>query len=156
MKRLALLSVLCACVCYSQTYYINVRLKGGGTTSIPIRDIQRITFSFSQGGITGNEDAGKYAPVIKTFCLLQNYPNPFNPNTTIRFELPRSGNVEIRIFNVAGQLVRTLEGSFLAPGAHAIVWDGKSDGGQSVGSGAYLYQIAFDNTLLTRKMLLLK
>ena len=155
MKRLALLSILCACVCYSQTYYINVRLKGGGTTTIPIQDIQRISFSFSNHSVTG-VDATKYATVIKTFNLLQNYPNPFNPSTTIRYEIPSPGDVHVTIFNVNGQVIKEFTGSSEQAGIHTMVWDGKNNAGQTVGSGVYIYKVTFQNSVLTRKMLFIK
>jgi len=151
MKRLFLFFVLASCTVHAQTYYMNVRLKGGGTTSIAVQDIQKLTFS----GVTEVGDE-RLANVIKTFTLLQNYPNPFNPSTTIEFQIPRSGNVEIRIFNLAGQLVRTLVSTSQAAGAHKVVWDGKSSSGQIVATGAYVYQVSFENSVLANKMLFIK
>ncbi len=151
MKRLSILLILYACTVYSQTYYMNVRMKGGSTTSIPVQDIQKLTFS----GMTnvGNE---RIANVIKTFTLLQNYPNPFNPTTTIEYQLPKSGNVEIKIFNLNGQLVSKLEGTHQIQGVHTVVWDGRNSGGQTVASGMYIYQVVFENSMLAKKMLFLK
>ncbi|MBI4810963.1 MAG: T9SS type A sorting domain-containing protein, partial [Ignavibacteriales bacterium] len=130
MKRIAFLFILCACSVYSQTYYMNVRIKGGGTTSIPVNDIQKLTFSGTTA--VGNE---RLATVIKTFALLHNYPNPFNPSTTIEYQLPKTGNVEIKIFSINGQLVKTLESTHKIAGTHAVVWDGKNNTGQTVASG---------------------
>lgn len=154
MKRFAVLFILCACAAYSQTYYMNVRLKGGATTSFPVQDLRKITFS----NITavGSDEAKKFLTVIKTFNLLQNYPNPFNPNTTIRYEIPKSGNVDIRIFNINGQLVKTVENGFQATGTHTVVWDGRSNSGQSAASGVYICQVEFENSILAKKMLFLK
>lgn len=152
MKRLAILLILCVCSVYSQTYYMNVRMKGGGTTSIPIQDIQKLTFSGISTAV-GNE---RLATVIKTFALLQNHPNPFNPSTTIEYQLPKTGNVEIKIFSINGQLVKTLESTHQVTGTHAVVWDGKNNGGQTVASGLYVYQVAFENSMLAKKMLFIK
>jgi hypothetical protein len=152
MKRLAILIILCVCSIYSQTYYMNVRMKGGGTTSIPIQDIQKLTFSDVSDAV-GNE---RLATVIKTFTLLQNYPNPFNPNTTIEYQLPKAGNVEIKIFSINGQLVKTFESTHQIAGTHALVWDGKNNDGQTVASGLYVYQVAFENSMLAKKMLFIK
>jgi len=155
MKKFALLLafpvVLGVCIAHSQTYYMNVRMKGGTTTSIPLQDIQKITFS----GISavGNQSVEN---VIRIFTLLQNYPNPFNPSTTIEFQIPKAGNVEIRIINIAGQLVRTIENKFVAAGTHRVVWDGKTAGGQAVASGPYICQVSFENSVLTKKLLLIK
>jgi hypothetical protein len=130
---------------------MNVRMKGGSTTSIPIQDIQKLTFS----NITavGSE---KLAAIIKTFTLLQNYPNPFNPNTTIEYQLPKTGNVEIKIFSINGQLVKTLESTHQIAGMHTVVWDGRNNDGQTVASGLYIYQVAFENSMLAKKMLFIK
>lgn len=126
-------------------------MKGGGTTSIPVQDIQKLTFS----NITsvGNE---RLANVIRAFTLLQNYPNPFNPSTTIEFQIPRTGKAEIKIFNVVGQLVRTLTSAFPTAGIHKVIWDAKSNFGQTVSSGVYIYQVSFDNSILAKKMLFIK
>jgi len=152
MKRLAILFILYACTAYSQTYYMNVRMKGGSSTSIPVQDIQKLTFS----GIKDAVGIARMATVIKTFALLQNYPNPFNPNTTIEYQLPKTGNVQIKIFSINGQLVKTLESTHQIPGTHSVVWDGKNDGGQTVASGLYIYQVAFENSMLAKKMLFIK
>lgn len=151
MKRIAFLFILCASTVYSQTYYMNVRMKGGSTTSILIQDIQKLTFS----GITaiGNQ---RLATVIKTFALLQNYPNPFNPTTTIEYQLPKTGNVEIKIFNAIGQLVKVFENIKQCTGTHAVVWDGRNNSGQPVASGLYIYQVAFGSSVLAKKMLFIK
>ncbi len=152
MKRIALLFILCACTVYSQTYYMNVRMKGGSTTSIPIQDIQKLTFTGISTAV-GNE---RLSTVIKTFALLQNYPNPFNPSTTIEYQLPKTGNVEINIFSINGQLIKTLESIHQVAGTHSVVWDGKNNGGQTVASGLYVYQVAFENSMLAKKMLFIK
>jgi hypothetical protein len=126
-------------------------MKGGSTTSIPVQDIQKLTFSGTTD--VGNE---RIANVIKTFTLLQNYPNPFNPTTTIEYQLPKSGNVEIKIFNLNGELVRTLEATHQIQGMHKVVWDGRNGTGQTVASGLYIYQVTFENSMLAKKMLFLK
>jgi flagellar hook assembly protein FlgD len=151
MRKFVLLFILCSCVVYSQTYYMNVRMKGGSTTSIPIQDIQKLTFSATTA--VGTE---RMATVIKTFALLQNYPNPFNPNTTIEYQLPKTGNVEIKIFSINGQLVKTLESTHQFAGTHTVVWDGMNNGGQTVASGMYIYKVAFENSMLAKKMLFIK
>ena len=151
MRKFVLLFILSSCIVYSQTYYMNVRMKGGSTTSIPIQDIQKLTFDLQTA--VGNE---RLATVIKTFALLQNYPNPFNPSTTIEYQLPKTGNVEIKIYSINGQLVKKLESTHQIAGTHAVVWDGKNNGGQTVASGLYVYQVAFENSTLAKKMLFIK
>jgi len=151
MKKITILLIMFVLTAYSQTYYMNVHMKGGGTTSISLKDIQKLTFS----DITyvGNE---KYMNVIKTFKLLQNYPNPFNPTTTIEYYLPNSGNVEINIFNINGELIRNLESTYQTPGSHSSVWNARNNNAQLVASGLYIYQITFENSILSKKMLFIK
>ncbi len=91
------------------------------------------------------------------FALHQNYPNPFNPSTTIQFDLVEAGHVELKIFNSAGRLVRTLVSGKYAPGAHKVVWDAKDDAGFSIASGLYLYTIKSGQSFSAqRKLLLMK
>ncbi len=151
MKLLAFLLLLSTYTVFSQTYYMNIRMKGGGTTSIPIQDIQKLTFS----NITdvGNE---RWSAVIKTFTLLQNYPNPFNPTTTIEYRLPKVGNVDIKIFDINGRLIKTFENTRHVEGTYKIIWDGKNNNGQVAASGVYFCQVAFENSILVRKMLFIK
>lgn len=90
------------------------------------------------------------------FALSQNYPNPFNPTTTISFNLKNSGNASLRVFNMKGQVVRTLQNGSLGAGHHHIVWDGKDDSGRNSSSGLYFYQLKANGYSDTRKMLLMK
>ncbi len=89
-------------------------------------------------------------------ALEPNSPNPFNPTTTIRFSLAESGPVELRVFNVRGELVRTLASGNLSAGVHALEWDGRDDRGNLIASGVYFYRLSAADFAQTRKMLLLK
>jgi flagellar hook assembly protein FlgD len=89
--------------------------------------------------------------------LDQNVPNPFNPTTTIRYEIKESGLVSLRIYNVAGQLVRTLvDGHRNAGQLYEATWNGLNDGGQPVASGVYFYKLVAKGYVQTKKMVLLK
>jgi len=88
--------------------------------------------------------------------LFQNYPNPFNPTTTIPYRLERADVVEVTIFNGLGQKIRTWSHGFQAAGNHFIIWDGKDDSGERVGSGHYIYQLKTVGFSLSRRMLFLK
>lgn len=90
------------------------------------------------------------------YALFQNYPNPFNPSTNIEFVLFKSGQVEIEIFNILGQKVRTLVNSHLKAGHKVVDWDGKDDQGREVTSGLYFYRIQAGDFVESKKMLLLK
>lgn len=75
------------------------------------------------------------------FELTKNYPNPFNPTTKIEFILPKSSKVEIKIYNMLGQEIKTLVDRNFAPGNYAVVWDGTDNLGRNVSSRVYLYRI---------------
>jgi hypothetical protein len=94
-------------------------------------------------------------------ALLQNYPNPFNPECWIPYELNQKAHVVIRIYNLTGQLVRTLDegvkeaGKYLTPD-RAAYWNGRNDEGDEVASGVYFYQLQIDGKVLTKRMVVLK
>jgi FlgD Ig-like domain len=92
----------------------------------------------------------------KVNSLSQNYPNPFNPQTTIAFSVKDRGLVTLKVYNVAGELVRTLANEDFTAGAHTKVWDGRNDAGQPVSSGVYFYKLVSNNFTQTKKMVLLK
>lgn len=95
--------------------------------------------------------------IPSSFRVSQNYPNPFNPSTTIGFELPNSGLVSVRIYNIMGQLVKTLsDNKSYEAGKHSIMWNGKNNNGEEVPSGVYFYRITSGNETQTKKMLLIK
>ena len=94
--------------------------------------------------------------IIPINVTLSNYPNPFNPSTTISFSLPEDNDVELSIYNVKGQKVRTLTNEFLEKGLHSIDWNGKDSNNKSAASGIYFYKISVGKTSAMKKMLLLK
>jgi len=90
------------------------------------------------------------------YFLAQNYPNPFNSNTNIRLAIPKSGQVNLTVFNIQGQLVRTIIDGELQAGYHMFTWDGRSDAGELVGSGLYYYLFRSSDYKSTKKMVLVK
>jgi glucose/arabinose dehydrogenase len=94
------------------------------------------------------------------FSLSQNYPNPFNSSTVIRFALSDPADVDLRVFNTAGQTVATLVTGPRPSGSHTVVWDGHADFGEALGSGVYFIRLTADTwqetQLQTRKLLLLR
>jgi hypothetical protein len=91
-----------------------------------------------------------------SFSVKQNYPNPFNPETVIEYELPKGYQVEIAVYNILGQKVRTLLEEYQTVGRHRMLWDGRDDGGKEVSSGIYLYRIRTSEFSQTKKMVLLR
>lgn len=97
-----------------------------------------------------------FTGVLQEVTLEQNYPNPFNPGTEIRFQLPKSSQVVIKIYNLLGEEIRLLTNSFFAAGSHGIQWNGKHKLGNNVASGVYLYRIETDSFSQVKKMTLLR
>jgi subtilisin family serine protease len=130
----------------------------------------------------GVDDENNNTNLPQEFSLDQNFPNPFNPATTIAFELKpenkglilssppkKNGSffiprieqisniyVTLRIYNIRGQLVKTLIEEQLSPGRYEVIWDGTDDNGEKVASGVYLYRLEIPQSQTTRKMILLK
>jgi hypothetical protein len=94
--------------------------------------------------------------VIEGYALHQNYPNPFNPTTTIKFDLPSAQLLQLEVFNIVGQRVRTLAASEYSAGSHQLKWDAKDDDGHRVPAGLYYYRLRAGDFEQTRKMLLVK
>ncbi len=95
--------------------------------------------------------------VPKITELQNNFPNPFNPETTIFFSTSENTeNVQIKIYNLTGQKVRTLLDENLLAGWHSVIWDGKDDEGKLVGSGIYFSRMTAGSFVQTKKMMLLK
>ncbi|MDH4157389.1 MAG: lectin like domain-containing protein [candidate division Zixibacteria bacterium] len=88
--------------------------------------------------------------------LWQNYPNPFNPGTIISYSIPSRSHVEIAVFNLLGQRVKTLVSESKAAGSHTVAWDGTDEAGREVASGVYLYRLIAGENVKSEKMLLLK
>jgi len=88
--------------------------------------------------------------------LNQNYPNPFNPETTIIYRLPSDSQVRLDIFNMRGEMIKTIVDEFRPAGEHMAVWKGKNNNNCEVASGIYLYRLTTGNHTETRKMLLIK
>ncbi len=123
----------------------------------------------AKGASTVGEDA---AGVPQRFALHQNFPNPFwseatsrsagNPETTIQFDLPEAGQVDFRVYDLAGRMVRQLMVGQRSAGSHRSIWDGKNADGHSAKSGVYLLVLrarlggAASEMTATRKVVLMK
>ena len=88
---------------------------------------------------------------------LSNYPNPFNPETNIVFNILEESKVELVIYNIKGQKIRSLLNDQITSGEHSIIWNGEDDSGKKVSSGVYLYKLQVNGkTEAVKKCLLLK
>ena len=95
-------------------------------------------------------------PIALETRLIGNYPNPFNPETSISFHLANSQNVEIGVYNIRGQLVKTIINDTLEKGNHTITWNGTDSNNTAVSSGVYFYKFISADLTQVNKMILLK
>jgi flagellar hook assembly protein FlgD len=103
----------------------------------------------------GDEDESENN-IFSTPQLYGNYPNPFNPTTSISFSLPKEDDIELTIYNIKGQKVKTLYSGIAEEGKHTMIWEGKNTNDKSVSSGIYFYKLKTGKNEISRKMLLLK
>ncbi len=94
--------------------------------------------------------------VTSSYSLSQNYPNPFNPETAIQFSLKEAGKVTLKIYNLHGQLVRTLVDEEKLAGSYSVLWNGTSDDGVRLASGMYYYILKTNTFEGVRKLILMK
>lgn len=128
----------------------------------PVEDGVHLTEASLNGrlipvAITGTGTAVRPETALPTqFALHGNYPNPFNAATQITFDLPAETPVELVLYNVAGQKVRTLVNEILRAGAHRVVWDGRDQAGRRAASGSYLYVLSAGSRIASNRLILLK
>ena len=104
-------------------------------------------------GVEAEED--EITPITQT--KISNYPNPFNPSTTIKLELAESGKIELMIYNIKGQKVKTLMNAYTAKGVFEAIWNGKDSNNKRVSSGEYIAKLKLNGEEVeVNKMLLLK
>ena len=92
----------------------------------------------------------------RTFKLIQNYPNPFNPVTSIPYDIPNDGLVNITIYDMMGRVVKTLVNGSQTAGFKSVQWNATNDRNEPISAGLYLYAIKAGEFRQTKKMVLLK
>jgi alpha-N-arabinofuranosidase len=105
---------------------------------------------------SGSEEPSDNAPVPSEFVLWQNFPNPFNARTSLQYQIPRDAEVDVKIYNSLGQLVKTLLHERQMPGQYQLHWDGRDDRGREVASGIYLCYLHAGQFQRTCKMSLVR
>ncbi len=125
-------------------------IQGGNTYFYRLEALS----TFGTAEVLGTISVQAMLPV--TFQLHQNYPNPFNPTTTIKFDLPKQSNVQIKIYNMLGQEVKTLLNEERVAGFYDLKWDSRNNNGIPVSSGIYIYRIVTGDFVKARKMLLIR
>jgi len=117
---------------------------------------KRISLQYTEKELYSTLPTIKETASYNKITSLTNYPNPFNPETTISFQLKQDDELELSIYNIKGQKVKTLVKDNLTKGLHRVVWDGKDRNEIPVGSGVYFYKITASGTTQTNKFILLK
>jgi hypothetical protein len=108
----------------------------------------------TRGMVNAVEERADGLPV--EFALHGNYPNPFNPSTIIRYDLPKSMQVRLTIYNTLGEKIRTLVDGLEPAGFKYLTWDGTNETGARVASGVYLYRLEAEGFVATRSAMLMK
>ncbi len=147
---LLVLVMLCGSANSETTLWVHT--TNGESIPFVISDIQFIDFD----GLEAVKDLDKASNILNSFRLLSNHPNPFNPSTNISYELAQPGHVEIIIYDVMGKEINTLVSEQRTAGLYQAQWDGKSSQGIEVAAGMYFYQLSFNGSAETKKMLLIK
>ena len=151
-------------------YELLAQVKNSSDTTIVIR-LENLVFrdqienEYTAASVEGyfnistvNDEKTESSILPEKITLHQNYPNPFNPITTIRFDLPKTSMISLKIYNMLGQEIRTLYDGMMIIGAHHVVWNGKDDHGIKMSSGLYFYRlsVAEDQWSETKKMVLIR
>ena len=165
----------------NQTTYGLVRDGSWGQASIPVSDIRgefidlrMLSYEFVilevngagcefalddiywDGGGTVSVIEGEFSKTPNKYSLNNNYPNPFNPMTTISYDLPEDGFVNITIYDMMGRTVKIMVTGEQNAGVKSVQWDATDSFGKPVSAGVYLYQIKAGEFVQTKKMVLLK
>lgn len=147
---------------YNSTYY---SMMWNALGEITTDAVHRSIIDLANIWYTAWIDAGSpYPPGLEAqaehipmgFTLHQNYPNPFNPQTTIRYQLPQSGSVQLTITDVAGDTVRQYDLPEQGAGEHTIIWDGRNHSAQPVAAGIYFARLSVKGASGVIKMTYLK
>jgi hypothetical protein len=142
---------------------INVNYKLSGTVGQSLSGFSsgannQLTSGFwnKKLSYTDVDDQENPSGLPKEFALFQNYPNPFNPQTNIEYALPKGSQVNLVVYNILGQKIRTLVDEFQNAGMKKVMWDGKDQRGNEIPSGIYFYKLKAENYSQTKKMVILK
>ncbi|MBI4725929.1 T9SS type A sorting domain-containing protein [candidate division TA06 bacterium] len=102
------------------------------------------------------EEVSEAGPVHDAALLYQAYPNPFGQITNIKYQIAKSGQVSLKVYNVLGQMVRTLVDEDKKMGSYEVVWNGRDETGNKVSNGIYLYRLVANDQSQTKKVVVLR
>jgi hypothetical protein len=138
-------------------YTFSLASYSGSSIYVAFQNVSNDGFMLMLDNVkVGLPSAGEPAVIPEITKLKNNYPNPFNPETNIAFDLAKGSKVEIEIYNIKGQKVKTLLNEVKPAGSYTVNWKGKDDKGKSVASGIYFCRFKTRDYTSTRKMLMLK
>ncbi len=142
----------------SDTSYVDASVQSGNTYYYYVTAVD---FSGNESPlstrlevIVSGVNEGRGIPT--EFALSQNFPNPFNPTTQIGYQVPTESHVKITVYNTLGVEVATVVDKEQQAGYYNVVWDGKDNKGQTVGSGLYLYRMTAGSFNVVKKMVFMK
>ena len=131
---------------------IKIRIEMGYSLDNPtINLVEKYADVSLMGKSTSNEISIQSEEFIKTYSLDQNYPNPFNPTTTINYQIPNNNYVTLKVYDVLGNVVKTLVDDYKTQGKYSVNFDASN-----LASGVYFYQLKAGSFIATKKLLLLK
>jgi parallel beta-helix repeat protein len=138
---------------------VEVRVRPTGAENEILRHLRLDAIQLNEGlvraGVSPTSIAqGSARP--EAYCLYPSFPNPFNPTTSLRYDLPEAGAVELSIYNAAGQRVRTLVRQDQRAGVHTVSWDGRDVEGRELASGVYLCRMVAGGYKMVRKLALIR
>jgi hypothetical protein len=123
----------------------NLYITGDASETVTGRDLVTIKYSKNVGIQNINEN------IPDNYVMFQNYPNPFNPSTTIKFELPKTTDVKVAVYDITGKELEVLVNEKLQTGTYQTTWNG-----ERYSSGVYFYKIQTDDFVQTKRMVLIK
>ncbi|KAA3597655.1 MAG: T9SS C-terminal target domain-containing protein [Calditrichaeota bacterium] len=154
-----LLGALNSTVSNKYTFVDNSELRNGETYTYYISDVE------TNGLETKHEEQAQtvkftldeeIAQTKLHYVLAQNFPNPFNPSTQINFQIAKTQDVRLQVYNLKGELVKEIVNEKMNKGSHSANWNGTDNFGNQVSSGTYFYKISAGTFTQTNKMILLK
>ena len=129
-----------------------VSIPLSGSPSVTLADVEAVDYDGTPITVT----SGKSAHVPHSFTLNQNVPNPFNAGTRFTFFIPEDGEATLEVFDILGRRVALVFHEYVAAGTHHVAWDARTETGDELASGIYLYRLTTTVGHLTRKMVLLR
>lgn len=124
-----------------------IKLKNGSKDSIPLPNELKSSFDW----ITGVEESDDLS-----FSLIGAYPNPSSEYIYFEFNLPKAGEVKIKIYDSKGIRVREITQNGCSAGDNCIEWDGKDSDGEELTTGTYFFEVVYENIILTDKIIIVR